>query len=111
MKSGGVREYLNDLKNNAGLSQSEGQLPHAVASLAQDGYKKGEVVMAGVKEGRRTKVRTGRNAARGHVDRVRDFVRGQVTIAKTREAQLALSAVIAEMDRMHPPPEVKGDKE
>ncbi len=56
MKSGGVREYLNDLKSNAGLSQSEGQLPHAVASLAQDGYKKGEVVMAGVKEGRRTRV-------------------------------------------------------
>ena len=105
MNSGGIREYLNDLKNGSGLSQVEGQLPHAIASLAQDGYKKGEVLMAGVKEGRRRSVKTGRNAARGQVDRVRDFVRGQVTIVKTREAQLALAAVLDEIDRMHPAPQ------
>lgn len=110
MKSGGVREYLNDLKSSVGLSQSEGQLPHAVASLAQDGYKKGEVVMSGTKDGKRRRVRTGRNAARGQVDRVRDFVRGQATIAKTREAQSALAAVLEEIDRMHPAPNTGNDK-
>lgn len=103
MKSGGIREYLNDLKSSA-LSQSEGQLPHAVASLAQDGYKKGEVVMTGIKEGKRRRVRTGRNAARGQVERVRDFVRGQATIAKSKEAQSALVAVLEEIDRVHPSP-------
>lgn len=110
MKDGGVREYLNDLKSNAGLSQAAGQLPHAVASLAQDGYKKGEVVMTGVKDGKRRRVRTGRHAARGQVDRVRDFVRGQVTIAKTKEAQSALAAVLEEIDRMHPPPQAASEE-
>ena len=105
MKSGGIREYLNDLKNGSGLSQSEGQLPHAIASLAQDGYKKGEVVMSGVKEGRQTRIKTGRNAARGQVERVRDFVRGQVTIARSKEAQSALAAILEESDRMHPAPQ------
>ena len=105
MKSGGIREYLNDIKNGSGLSQSAGQLPHAIASLAQDGYKKGEVVMSGMKEGRRVKVKTGRNAARGQVERVRDFVRGQVTVAKSKEAQSALAAILEEIDRMHPAPQ------
>jgi len=105
MKSGGIREYLNDIKNGSGLSQAEGQLPHAIASLAQDGYKKGEVVMSGLRQGRRTRIKTGRTAARVQVERVRDFVRGQVTIAKTREAQSALAAVLVEIDNMHPAPE------
>ncbi len=106
MKSGGIREYLNDLKNGSGLSQSQGQLPHAIASLAQDGYKKGEVVMSGIKAGRRARIKTGRNAARGQVERVRDFVRGQVTIARSREAQSALAAILEEIDRMHPAPQL-----
>jgi len=105
MRSGGVREYLNDLKSPSGLSQSMGELPHAVASLAQDGYKKGEVVLNGVKDGARRRIRTGRNAARGQVDQVRDFIRGQVTIARTREAQAALAAVLGEIDRIHPAPD------
>lgn len=104
MQSGGVREYLNDLKNGSGLSQTVGQLPHAIASLAQDGYKKGEVVMNGVKDGKRRRVKTGRHAARGQVERVRDFIRGQTTIAKTQEARAALGAVLEEIDRVHPVP-------
>ena len=110
MTSGGIREYLNDIKNGSGLSQAEGQLPHAIASLAQDGYKKGEVVMAGVRQGRRARIKTGRTAARGQVDRVRDFVRGQVTIAKTKEAQSALAAILEEIDSMHPAPEPDAER-
>ncbi len=105
MKNGGIREYLNDIKNGSGLSQAEGRLPHAIASLAQDGYKKGEVVMSGLRQGRRTRIKTGRTAARGQVERVRDFVRGQVTVARTKEAQSALAAILEEIDRMHPAPE------
>ena len=110
MQSGGVREYLNDLKNGSGLSQTEGQLPHAIASLAQDGYKKGEVVMNGVKDGKRRRVKTGRHAARGQVERVRDFIRGQTTIAKTQEARAALGAVLEEIDRVHPVPTEESNK-
>lgn len=110
MQNGGVREYLNDLRNGSGLSQAEGQLPHAVASLAQDGYKKGEVVMNGVADGKKRRVKTGRNAARGQVESVRDFIRGQATIAKTKEARRALGAVLEEIDRMHPAPAPEADK-
>lgn len=110
MTSGGIREYLNDIKNGSGLSQAEGQLPHAIASLAQDGYKKGEVVMSGLRQGRRTRIKTGRTAARGQVERVRDFVRGQVTIAKTKEAQTALAAILEEIDNMHPAPEPDAER-
>lgn len=109
MKSGGIREYLNDIKSGSGLSQAEGQLPHAIVSLAQDGYKKGEVVLSGLRNGRRTRIKTGRTAARGQVERVRDFVRGQVTIAKTREAQSALAAILDEIDTMHPAPKLDGE--
>jgi hypothetical protein len=102
MLNGGIREYLNDMSSPNGLSQQEGGLPHAVASLAQEGYKKGEVMLAGIRDGKRKRVRTGRHAARGQLEQVRDFVRGAMTIARTRETQSALSAVINEIDRIHP---------
>lgn len=102
MRNGGIREYLNDMSSPSGLSQQEGNLPHAVASLAQEGYKKGEVALTGIREGKRKRIRTGRHAARGQLEQVRDFVRGAMTIARTRETQSALSAVINEIDRIHP---------
>lgn len=104
MREGGVMEYLNDLKSSRGISQAEGKLPHQVASLAQDGYKKGDVLLAGIKNGKRRRVRTGRHAARGQVDKVRDFVRGQASVARSKEAQSALGAVLEEIDRLHPEP-------
>lgn len=102
MRNGGIREYVNDMSSPRGLSQQEGNLPHAVASLAQEGYKKGEVVLTGIRGGKRKQVRTGRHAARGQLERVRDFVRGAMTIARTRETQSALAAVINEIDKIHP---------
>ena len=111
MLNGGIKEYLNDMSSPSGLSQQEGGLPHAVASLAQEGYKKGEVVLTGVREGKRKRVRTGRHAARGQLEQVRDFVRGAMTIAQARETQSALSAVINEIDRIHPGESLGKDSE
>jgi len=103
MREGAVREYLNDLRGVSGLSQAEGNLPHAIASLAQEGYKKGDVLLAGIRNGRREQVRTGRHAARGQLDGIREFIRGAMTIARTKETQTALKSVLGEIDRIHPP--------
>ena len=51
MRNGGIAEYLQDMRNPKGLSKSAGKLPHASAEIAQAGYKKGEVTLAGVRDG------------------------------------------------------------
>lgn len=54
LQNGGIREYLQDMKNPAGLSKNEKARPFASVALAEDGYKSGEVLFEGVKEGRFT---------------------------------------------------------
>jgi len=64
MKDGGVREWLQDMKNRKGLSEAKGKLPHAAAAIADRGYKSGPVTMEGQIDGKQTKVITGKNAER-----------------------------------------------
>lgn len=104
MEAGGIREYIQDMKSPRGLSQSDNALPFAAAAMAQAGYKTGEVVMEGIQNSRRTKVRTGRRAARGTVDRTKDFVRGMTPTLRTKEARAAVAAIMEEIDRVAEPP-------
>lgn len=108
MERGGIREYLQDMKNPSGLYKGEGALPHASASLAQAGYKDGEVTMEGIREGKKRKVKTGRRAARGKLEKVRDFVRGMHKGAKSKETREATQAIIEEIDKLAEPP--RGEK-
>jgi len=100
LSTGGIREYIADMRNPAGLSQQEETLPHAAAAMAEDGYKKGEVVMEGIRDGRREKIKTGTCPARGKVDGIKDFVRGQATTARTHEGKLITDAILKEIDRV-----------
>ncbi|MDQ1469352.1 MAG: hypothetical protein QOJ99_832 [Bryobacterales bacterium] len=104
MRNGGIRDYLQDMRNSGGLSKEEGQLPFSSAAMAQQGYKKGEVILDGILGGRRVTLRTGRKAARGRIEQVRDFVRGSLAAAHTKEAQGILGAVLSEIDRIADPP-------
>ena len=100
MVESSIREYTQDMKNPAGLSQSEDNLPHATAAMAQAGYKDGEVVMSGIRDGRRRTVRTGKRAARGRMEGLRDFVRG-------------IASILDEVDRIAElpvPPGVDGEQ-
>lgn len=63
MSEGGIREFLQDMRNNDGLSQEPGKLPHAAAAMADAGYKQGEVTMEGLRNGKEEKVVTGQSAA------------------------------------------------
>lgn len=95
-----IREYTQDMKNPNGLSKSEGSLPFATVAMAQAGYKDGEVIMVGVRGGRRAFVRTGNRAARGRVERLRDFIRGISVTARTQETKIALNRILEEVDRV-----------
>lgn len=105
MEEGGVREYLADLRNTKGLNKAEGKLPHAAAEIAQAGYKKGTVVLEGIRSGKPDKAETGGKAARGTPVVLRDYVRGMHATAKSKETQQALQAILGEMDRIAPRPE------
>lgn len=100
----GIRELTQDMKNPNGLSKKEEALPFASAVLAEQGYKKGGVQFEGVRNGAFEQATSGSSAARGNVRGLRDYVRGLHANAKTKEAQRALAAVTAEIDRLHPVP-------
>ncbi len=102
MKIGGIREMTQDMRNPSGLSLSQDARPYASAVLAEQGYKKGEVQLEGVRNGEWEEARSGSVAARGGVSGLRDFIRGLSAIAKAKETQRALEAVAAEVDRVHP---------
>lgn len=62
MKKNGIREYLQDMKNKNGLNTDAGMRPHTTMRMAEAGYKDGEVVMAGLINGKFETVRTGQDA-------------------------------------------------
>lgn len=106
LKEGSVREFLADMKNPNGLSQEEQTLPHAAAAMAEDGYKKGQVLMEGLRGGRKESIRTGTQPARGRVEGIKDFVRGQASTARTKEGQAIIEAILREIDRIADEPDI-----
>ena len=106
LEGGGIREYIADMRNPRGLNQQEGELPHAAAAMAEDGYKKGEVLMEGLREGKKETVKTGTRPARGTVEGIKDFVRGLAAAARTKEARQMTDALLAEIDRVSDTSEV-----
>lgn len=105
LKASEVREFTQDMKNPSGISKAENARPFASAVLAEQGYKKGEVQLEGIRDDVFEQASSGSTAARGNVRGLRDFVRGLHANAKTKEAQNVLSAITAEIDRIHPVPD------
>jgi hypothetical protein len=85
-----------------GLSKKEQTRPFASVALAEEGYKSGEVLFEGLKEGRFTKVKSSEEAARGTLEILKDYVRGIAANAKAKETRHVLSAITDEIDRLHP---------
>lgn len=102
----GIRELTQDMKNPNGLSKAEDARPFATAVLAEQGYKKGDVLFEGLRDGAFEQATSGSEAARGSVRGLRDFVRGLHANARAQEAQRVLAAITAEIDRLHPVPGV-----
>lgn len=102
LKRSGIREILQDMRNPNGLSQEEDALPHASAVLAEQGYKRDEVTFEGLRDGKSETVRSGMAAARGTIPQLRDFVRGMHANSRTKETEKALTAIVHEIDKIHP---------
>ena len=98
----GVREYTQDMKNPNGLSKDENARPFASAALAEQGYKKGEVNLEGIRNDSFEKVSSGSTAARGSIKALKSFVRGMHANARAKETQKALLAIVEEIDKLHP---------
>lgn len=105
MEDGGIREYLHQMYNPGGLNTSKDALPYAAASLAQAGYKEGEVVLEGTRDGKREKVKTGLKAERASIQRARDYVDGALANAKSKEAKGILKLILDRIDELVPRPE------
>ncbi len=108
--AGEIRDYTQDMRNPRGLSQSEEGLPFATAAMAQAGYKDGDVTMSGYREGKRTNLRTGKRAARGRMEGLKDFVRGMAANAKSKETRTAIASIMEEVDRIVETPEPPGER-
>jgi hypothetical protein len=104
MEKGGVREYLHQMYSPNGLNKSEDAIPFAAVALAQAGYKDGEVFMEGTKDGKRQKIKTGLKAERTGLDLMREFVKGALANAKTKECNQVLSSVIKRINEVVLPP-------
>lgn len=102
MKSGKVRDFILDIRNSNGLNMEDGSLANSAARLVEAGYKEGSTVLEGFQNGIKTKKVTGKKAARGRLANLREFIRGQETVARTRETKQALVAIILEIDQIAP---------
>ncbi len=100
MQNGQIREFLQDMRNPSGLSKNEDALPFAAAAMAQSGYKKGEIILEGIRDKKRSVIRTGRKAVRAKLERIRDFARGIGVNAKSKEAREAVVAIVEEINRL-----------
>lgn len=105
MKDGGIAEYLQDMQNSKGLKQEEGKLPHASAEIASAGYKKGEVILEGLKNKKKRKIRTGKDAARGSIPVKAEFVRNMLTQPEISSEEDTVAAILEEINRIAPPPQ------
>ena len=102
LRRSGIREFTQDMKSPDGLSRSENSRPLASAVLAEQGYRKGDVTIEGVRNDTFEVAQSGEEAARGVVKGLRDFVRGISATTKSKEAKAAVAAIFAEIDRIHP---------
>lgn len=109
LKASNLREYTQDMKNPSGISKKEDARPFASVALADQGYKKGDVLIEGNRDGTHEKVLSGDLAARGAIPRLKDFIRGLGANARTKETQRVIAAITAEIDRIHPRDELANE--
>lgn len=102
LKRSRVREYAQDMKNPEGISKDETARPYASAALADQGYKKGDVVIEGSRQGKFARVRAGSKASRGSIPVPREVMRGLVVDGEKTKPTKTVEALCDEIDRIHP---------
>ena len=105
LRDGGIRDYLQDMKNSRGISMEESHLPSTTLQVAESGYKKGEVVIEGVIDEKEETMKTGESAVQAKIGGIRKYISGMMSMSDEEETRQALFKVLNEVDETFPPPE------
>ena len=97
-----INEILQDMKSDSGLSQEDSGSPFAAVALASDGYKKGPVLIEGIKDGKIDSFESSSNTVKGKLLGMKSFIKGIKSTATTKEGQRIISAIEQELDRICP---------
>ncbi len=100
MSSDGIVEWISEMRNPFGLSQSVEGRPHAIAALAQEGYKKGHITMEGIVDGNLKTIKTGEKAAIGEVDIPKVDVDAIINSPNTSKSKRILIKIINAVNRI-----------
>lgn len=100
MAQGGIKRFKQEMSNPQGLNRAIGKLPHSAISIAQAGYKDGELILEGEVEGVSKLIRTGENPTRGEISEIREFVRGMHAATGDRKVKDTLKRILKEIERI-----------
>ena len=95
-----IQEIKQDMYNSNGLSKREGGLPLSSIAMAEQGYKKGTVLIEGQSDNGYEKIETGKDTAKGSIVGFKTFLRGLRVNAKTKESNGILDAIEKELSRV-----------
>ena len=99
LKSGKIRELIQDIRNPDGISTKEGELPHNAASMAQAGYKEGPVEMTGdIKNKKNVHIRTGETAIRAKISIQKEQVHEMQFLVSSQETKSVLLQINEEIE-------------
>jgi hypothetical protein len=100
MAEGGVREFSQVMQNPEGLNLSDGLLPKASLDMALSGYKKGNIKIKGIVNGRSEKLTLGGEVSSMEVEGIRDYVDGIATGSTSPQVKKAMRSILRRIDRL-----------
>jgi hypothetical protein len=95
-----IQEIKQDMYNPNGLSKREGGLPLSSIAMAEQGYKKGPVVIEGVSDNGFEKMETGKDTAKGSLIGLKTFLHGLRVNLRTKEGNGLLEAIELELEKI-----------
>jgi hypothetical protein len=95
-----IQEIKQDMYNPNGLSKKEGGLPLSSIAMAEQGYKKGPVIIEGVSDNGFEKIETGKDTAKGSLVGLKTFLRGLRVNVRTKEGNGLLEAIESELEKI-----------
>ena len=96
MVKNGIREYIQDMKNKRGINTQRGMRPHTTLRMAEAGYKDGDIIIAGIKNGKQEITRTGQDASSVSTNFSKELLHSALTSPQSYPS-ISLFSKISEM--------------
>lgn len=107
MEDGAIDEWLVHLKSKNGLNRDGDGIPGAVASMAQAGYKSGSVQMYGVREGKYSRIETGKQAMKFQIAKELEVASGAETAGGNTPIDNAIAKIVSQADEYYVPDDIQ----